>query len=413
VVTSWETQNANVTMSQLAQLTARRIIIFTGNILNSSKLTLGDGSATLNPIQIGNTTTPTAAGAFDVAPTFNLGTGGEHLAYLRTTASRSTGVEVEPGRAPVNLTYDDNNASHTLTIAGGDISVSGTTALTNGRVITNANRLIANGALTRTTGYVDGLLQKPVATGSPVVRTFEVGDAVAYSPINVTFASVTGAGAVTGHAAGGDHAQIGSSGIDASKSANRNWTLTNTGTSFTTADAVLNFAAGDIDGGANANNFVVRKYDAPELVGAGNGHADGHEHAGDRPHVVQRLRRRRAGDPCDHRFGWCRADRSRPRVRRAFRTAAIRPTRSRRTTATRLQTSRWMAARWASSPATRSRTCRPITRSRRRSRPQARIRSSRVRARVARSRRTARPAWRAGPARTTRSRRTRATRSPT
>src|SRR6185369_9952615 len=125
------------------------------------------------------------------------------------------------------------------------------------------NRLIANGVVTRTTGYVDGLLQKPVATGGPVSRTFEVGDAVAYSPINVTFASVTGAGALTGHAAGGDHGSVATSGIDPSKSVNRNWTLTNSGTSFTTANAVLNFAAGDIDGAANANNFVVRKYDAP------------------------------------------------------------------------------------------------------------------------------------------------------
>ena len=241
----------------------RRTIIFTGNILNSSKLTLGDGGATLNPVQIGNTTTPTAAGAFDVAPTFDLGTGGEQISYLRTTASRSTGPEVNPGRALVNLSYDDNDVTHTLTIAGGDITVSGTTALTNGRVITGANTLVANGAVTRTTGYVDGFLQKPVTVGGPVARTFEVGDALAYSPINVTFASVTGAGALTGKATGGDHAQIGSSDIIPSKSVNRNWTLTNSGTTFTTADAVFNFVAGDIDGGANFNNFFVRKYDAP------------------------------------------------------------------------------------------------------------------------------------------------------
>jgi G8 domain-containing protein len=263
VLSSWETQAANLTMSQLSQVTARRIILFAGNILNASKLTLGDASATLNVVQLGNTTTPTAAGAFDVAPTFNLGTGGEHLAYMRTTASRSTGVEVEPGRAPVNLTYDDNDGSHALTIAGGDLTVSGTTALTNGRVITNANTLIANGGVMRATGYVDGLLQKPVTVGGPVARTFEVGDAVAYSPINVTFASVTGAGALTGMATGGDHPQIGSSDIIPSKSVNRYWTLTNSGTTFTTADAVFNFVAGDIDGGANFNAFFVRKYDAP------------------------------------------------------------------------------------------------------------------------------------------------------
>jgi hypothetical protein len=263
VLTSWETQAANLTMSQGSQLVVRRAIIFIGNILNSNKLTVGDNSATPNPVQIGNTTTPTAAGGFDVAPTFDLGTGGQQLFYLRTMASRVTGPEVNPGRALVNLAYDDNVVARTLTIAGGDIAVSGTTALTNGRVITNANTLAVNGAVTRTTGYVDGLLRKPVSVGGPVSRTFEVGDALAYSPVDVTFANVTGAGALTGQATGGDHAQIGSSALDPGKTVNRHWTLTNSGTTFTTADAVFNFVPGDIDGGANFNDFVVRKYDAP------------------------------------------------------------------------------------------------------------------------------------------------------
>jgi len=262
VLSSWEAM-ANVTMSQASPLAARRLVIFSGNVANSNQLTLGDGSASLNTVQIGNTTTPTAAGSFDVAPTFNLGTGGGQIFYLRTTASHSTGVEVETGRTPVNLTYDDNDVSHALTIAGGDVTVSGTTALTNGRVVTNANRVVANGVVTRVTGYVDGLLQKPVTVGGPVARTFEVGDAAAYSPIDVTFASVTGAGTLTGTATGGDHPQLASSDIIPGKSVNRYWTLTNSGTTFTTADAVFGFAPGDIDAGANVNAFFVRKYDAP------------------------------------------------------------------------------------------------------------------------------------------------------
>ena len=263
VLTSWETGMANLTMSQLSPLSVRRIILFAGDILNSNQLTLGDAGAALNVVQIGNTTTPTSAGAFDVAPTFNLGTGGEYLAYLRTTASRSTGAEIDPGRTLVHLTYDDNGPSHTLTIAGGDVTVSGTTTLTNGRVITGTNMLIANGGVTRTAGYVDGLLQKPVVAGEPVALTFEVGDALAYSPIDVEFASVTGAGALTGKATGSDHPQIGSAGLVPTKSVNRYWTLTNSGTTFTTADAVFHFVSGDIDDGANFANFIVRKYDAP------------------------------------------------------------------------------------------------------------------------------------------------------
>ena len=262
-LTSWETQMASQTMTQAPQLVVRRAVIFAGNVFNSNKLTLGDGGAALNTIQIGNSTTPMAAGTFDVAPTFDLGTGGQEIHYLRTTASRSTGLEVNSSRALVNLTYDDNDPTHTLTIAGGDIAVSGTTALTNGRVVTSANTLAANGSVTRTTGYVDGNLQKPVPVGGPVARTFEVGDAVAYSPVDLTFASVTGAGTLTGKAMGGDHAQIASSTIDPTKSVNRHWTLTNSGTAFTTVDAAFNFVPGDIDPGANFNNFSVLKYDAP------------------------------------------------------------------------------------------------------------------------------------------------------
>ena len=192
--------------------------------------------------------------------------------------------------------------AHALTIAGGDVTVSGTTALTNGRVITNASTLVANGAVTRTTGYVDGFLQKPVTVGGPVARTFEVGDALAYSPINVTFASVTGAGALTGKATGGDHAQIGSSDLVPSKSVNRNWTVTNSGTTFTTADAVFNFVSGDIDGGRELQQLPGAEVRRAELVGARR-----------RARARPRARRRRASRrSATSRSASCRRKRSPP-----------------------------------------------------------------------------------------------------
>src|SRR5207302_1080720 len=95
------------------------IRIFSGSITNSNKITIGNGGATTGIVQIGNTTTPSNAGSFDVAPTFNLGTGGETISYLRTTTARTTVPEVNPTRTLTSLTYDDNAASHALTIAGG------------------------------------------------------------------------------------------------------------------------------------------------------------------------------------------------------------------------------------------------------------------------------------------------------
>ena len=123
-----------------------RVNLFTGNIINASKLTLGNGGTTTGTVQIGNATTPpTAAGTFDVAPTFNLGTGGQAISYMRTTASRSMGPEVNPTRILSALTVDDNDASHTLTMTGGNLTVSAsatpTFTFTNGKVNLNGSIL--------------------------------------------------------------------------------------------------------------------------------------------------------------------------------------------------------------------------------------------------------------------------------
>ena len=80
----------------------------------------------------------------------------------------------------------------TLTVSGGDLTVTGSTTLTNGRVVTGANNLIIGsaGTVTRTNGYVDGNLRKTyTASGS---KTFEVGTANGYSPIAANVTAGTG-----------------------------------------------------------------------------------------------------------------------------------------------------------------------------------------------------------------------------
>ena len=131
-----------------------RVIIFGGSFVNANKITLGNGGNAT--VQIGNTTTPTAGGTFDVAPGFNLGaTGVQNISYLRTANAKVVGPEVNPARALNNLSYDDNDPTHTLTVAGGPLTVNGVLALTNGRVVaTAANKITvtntATGAVTRT-----------------------------------------------------------------------------------------------------------------------------------------------------------------------------------------------------------------------------------------------------------------------
>ncbi len=233
--------------------------IFTGSITNANKITLGNGGATTGTLQIGNTTTPTNAGNLDVPLTFNLGTGGQTLSYLRTTASRSTGPEVNPTRIVTTLTRDDNDATHTLTIAGGDLTLSSTgtaLTLTNGRIVTAANTLaLSSGSatVTRTNGLVDGNLRKNYAAA--VSKTFEVGTANGYSPVTVNITSATFPIDFTVKATQGPQPNL----LSPQFALQRYWTLTGTGV---TADLTFNYLdPTDIPGTAIENNFVIQKFD--------------------------------------------------------------------------------------------------------------------------------------------------------
>ncbi|HYV07892.1 MAG TPA: C25 family cysteine peptidase, partial [Blastocatellia bacterium] len=229
--------------------------LFSGSVTNSNKITVGNGGATTGTVQIGNTTTPTAAGTFDVPMTFNLGTGGQVMSYLRTTASRTTGGEINPTRSLTTFTYDDNDANHTLTIAGGNITTTGTSNFTNGRIITGANTYAVGGAgtVTRTNGYVDGNLRKTYTAAAN--KTFEVGTANAFSPVAVNITAGTFPADFTAKAVQGPQPNIGSP----SHALQRYWTLTGTGV---TADLTFTYAADAIDAPPPAQEgfFIILKY---------------------------------------------------------------------------------------------------------------------------------------------------------
>lgn len=217
-----------------------RIILFSGGITNANKLTLGNGAATTGTVQIGNTTTPTAAGTFDVPLTFNLGTGGQVLSYLRTTSARTTGGEINPARTLTTFTYDDNDVTHSLTLSGGGLTVTGVTSLTNGHVITGVNTLAiaGTGSVTRTAGQVDGNLRKTFTAAGP--KTFEVGSTNGYSPVAVNMTAGTFPADFTASAT-----QSFSPGIFPTSSAiTRYWTLNATGV---TADLTFSYLDADLN----------------------------------------------------------------------------------------------------------------------------------------------------------------------
>ncbi|MBC7899585.1 MAG: carboxypeptidase regulatory-like domain-containing protein [Saprospiraceae bacterium] len=222
-MTSFEGQNGvTILDASVSNIVVRRVILFAGGVQGANKLTLGMGDAVVTNTQFGNTTTPTNAGTFDSAPTFNLGTGGQNISYLRTVNTRVTGPEINPARTLVNLTYDDNDPTHSLTVTGGDLTVNGVMALTNGRVITGSNVLTNNGTATRTTGFVDGTLNRSyTAAGS---YTYHVGQN-GYSPV------LANIGTLTTNPSSLSVRPTDSTlpGLDPATAASRFWTVTETG----------------------------------------------------------------------------------------------------------------------------------------------------------------------------------------
>lgn len=232
-----------------------RVNLFTGTIFNSNKIQIGVGRTTTAIIQRGNASAQTTpSGAFDVAPTFNLGTGGLSLFYGLAGASLTTGNEIPATRSVRFLTVD---ASNSIVVGGGDLTIEGTGSslnLTNGIIETGSNTLFvrSNATVARTNGFVSGNLRMEFAAiGS---KTFHVGSADGYSPFT---ANVTALGAnpssLTVSAFAGPHPSAPSP----SSALRRFWRLTETGD----LTATLTFTYRDADLPAvPENSLELRRY---------------------------------------------------------------------------------------------------------------------------------------------------------
>jgi len=184
------------------------------------------------------------------------------------TFTHNSGTVTFNGSSPQSIGGSISTTFNSLTInnssgvtLGKDATVNGTLTFTSGTVTTASNSLYvaSGGTVSRTSGHVVGNFKKYIATGA-TSATFEVGDAGNYTPVSVSFASVTTAGDLTASTTSGDHPNIGTSTITASKSVNRYWTLTNSGIVFTNYSATFNFVSGDIDAGANTSAFNIGRY---------------------------------------------------------------------------------------------------------------------------------------------------------
>jgi M6 family metalloprotease domain len=161
-----------------------------------------------------------------------------------------------------NVTLNNSNG---LALNSVDATVNGTLTLTTGVISTGSNKVMipSTGSVSRTSGHINGYLQKNVVTGSGITSNFEIGDAAesSYTPASVTFANVSTAGTLTGSTTASDHTQIGSSALDPGNSINRYWTLTNNGIVFDNYSCSFSFIGTDKDASITTTKLIAGKYD--------------------------------------------------------------------------------------------------------------------------------------------------------
>ncbi|HEY6505328.1 MAG TPA: T9SS type A sorting domain-containing protein, partial [Chitinophagaceae bacterium] len=173
-------------------IVASTVALMKGNVINSNKLTIGNGGSSSAIVIIGDGTTATAAGVFDQPLMYNAGTGGINVVYQHTTTPRITGHEIPLTRSITHLSYYDTDPTHSLSIAGGDLTVSGTLLMASGNINTGSNTLVLGtsasvpGNLSYISGTIVGKFKRWInpATGN---RVFPIGSATAKRNASINF----------------------------------------------------------------------------------------------------------------------------------------------------------------------------------------------------------------------------------
>ena len=154
----------NVTLS--APILANRYNLFRGTFINSSaQITIGaPANVTTQVVQRGSG--GSTAGAFDSAPTFNIGTGGLVLIYAAATTMTNTGVEIPASRSVFQVSIGNLNGT---TLVGGPLAITGFLQFTGGNFISSPANLPT--VTSSATGSITGFSAASYVVG-PLARTF-------------------------------------------------------------------------------------------------------------------------------------------------------------------------------------------------------------------------------------------------
>lgn len=232
----------NFAMAGTASATAAQALTVNGNFTLGANTTFG--AASYSHIVKGN-----------------LSNSGTFTASTSTFTLNGTSAQTIGGSNSSTFNSLTINNSNGISLSGVDVTVGGALTFTSGNITTSANtvNIPSGGSVSRTSGHVVGNFRKNVATGA-TSRTFEIGDASNYTPVSVVFGSVTVAGDLTASSTAGDHANIASATINAAKSVNRTWKLTNSGIFFNNYNATFTFVSGDVDSGTDTNSVIAGRY---------------------------------------------------------------------------------------------------------------------------------------------------------
>jgi hypothetical protein len=170
---------------------ARNIYVNAAQIINAYKLTLGLNDASASSILMEQTA------SFDVAPVFDLGTGGQKIIY-EGSVNRTTGLEINPTRELVEFTHRFAPDTVTVTIAGGDLTLNGPLDVFAGVIDTGTNKINhMSGTAARlqvpgNRGYIKGTLVRKFDRADSPGYSFLVGDGH-YARAHVEATAVPGA----------------------------------------------------------------------------------------------------------------------------------------------------------------------------------------------------------------------------
>jgi hypothetical protein len=221
----------------------------------------GSGSKTNAGITVNGTLSMQGTATATAVPVYGLSSTLEY----NGSAAQTTGPELPVGLA--NLTINNTNG----VTAGISATVTNTLTLAAGKLITGANQinLAANGSVSgaNATAYVNGNLQKAFSAGTQLF-SFPIGDSSSYAPLVLSNVSVTTAGSLRASTTSGSHPQFGSTGLDANRSVNRYWTLTQSGGTFGTYSATFNYPAAEVDSNVTPSQFLVTRWNGSVWSGS-------------------------------------------------------------------------------------------------------------------------------------------------